>query len=379
MTSWRRWPASSASAVAACALLAGCGGSDSSALPQGADPVELDPADFTSEIDNPWMPFRTGSRWIYRETDGEGNVQRVEVTVLDETGEVMGIETRVVHDLVTQDGEPVEDTYDWYAQDADGNVWYFGEDTKEFENGRASDDRGVVGGRRRRRAAGGAYPCRAGSRTDVPPGVLRGRGRRRRRDPEPRGEGRGSARTLRRRAHDQGLHAVAAGDPRAQVLQHAASDWCLRFAISGGSDCEELLPSPSLSLRVHAPLTAPARVRACSSTRSLGRPPMSRRRRRGSRRSLGSQSASVTRARTRSPVAVVYLSGYLPQGTIGVGWAALRELPPPATPSPDSRAARGARGRLPDRGDQRSRARRLLGARRSRSSSGARPRASSGS
>ena len=99
--------------------LAGCGGSDLGALPQGADPVELDPADFTSEIDNPWMPFRTGSRWIYRETDGEGNVQRVEVTVLDETRTVMGIEVRVVHDLVTEDGERVEDTYDWYAQDAD--------------------------------------------------------------------------------------------------------------------------------------------------------------------------------------------------------------------------------------------------------------------
>jgi hypothetical protein len=128
----------SLTAIAATALLAGCGGSGSSALPQGADTVELDPADFTSEIDNPWMPLRAGSRWVYRETDGEGNAQRVEVTVLDETREVMGIEVRVVHDLVTEDGEPVEDTFDWYAQDSDGNVWYFGEDTKEFENGKVS-------------------------------------------------------------------------------------------------------------------------------------------------------------------------------------------------------------------------------------------------
>lgn len=124
--------------IAATALLAGCGGSGSSALPEGTEVVELDPADFTSEIDNPWMPLRTGSRWVYRETDGEGNVQRVEVTVLDETREVMGIEVRIVHDLVTEDGERVEDTYDWYAQDSDGNVWYFGEDTKEFENGKVS-------------------------------------------------------------------------------------------------------------------------------------------------------------------------------------------------------------------------------------------------
>ena len=54
----------------------------------------------------------------------------------NETKEIMGIEARVVHDLVTEDGDPVEDTYDWYAQDADGNIWYLGEDTKEYENGK---------------------------------------------------------------------------------------------------------------------------------------------------------------------------------------------------------------------------------------------------
>ncbi len=114
--------------------LAGCGGSDTS-LPQGAEPVELDPADFTSEITNRWMPLRVGASWVYRETDGEGGEQRVEVTVLDETRQIMGIEARVVHDVVTEDGGLVEDTYDWYAQDEDGNVWYLGEETKEFEGG----------------------------------------------------------------------------------------------------------------------------------------------------------------------------------------------------------------------------------------------------
>jgi hypothetical protein len=122
----------------AAVALTGCGGSDESGLPQGADVVEIDPADFTSEIDNPWLPLRVGSRWVYRETDQEGSDQAVEVTVLDETREVMGVETRVVHDVVKEDGEIVEDTYDWYAQDADGNVWYFGEDTKEFSDGDVS-------------------------------------------------------------------------------------------------------------------------------------------------------------------------------------------------------------------------------------------------
>jgi hypothetical protein len=135
-------PTTIASTFVTLLVAGGCGGSSGSALPQGAEPVELDPADFTSEIDNPWMPLRTGARWVYRETDGEGGEQRVEVTVLEETREVMGIETCVVHDVVTEDGEPVEDTYDWYAQDADGNVWYFGEDTKEFEDGKVSTTAG---------------------------------------------------------------------------------------------------------------------------------------------------------------------------------------------------------------------------------------------
>jgi hypothetical protein len=129
--------------IAAVVLLAaGCGGSGGGALPQGAEAVDLDPAEFTSQIDNPWMPLRVGATWVYRETDGEGGEQRVEVTVLDETRVVLGIETRVVHDVVREDGELVEDTYDWYAQDADGNVWYFGEETKEFEDGKVATTAG---------------------------------------------------------------------------------------------------------------------------------------------------------------------------------------------------------------------------------------------
>ena len=62
--------------------------------------------------------------------------------MLDETREVFGIETRVVHDVVTEDGALVEDTFDWYAQDADGNVWYFGEETKEFEDGKVATTAG---------------------------------------------------------------------------------------------------------------------------------------------------------------------------------------------------------------------------------------------
>jgi hypothetical protein len=133
-----------AASVATAAAAAGCGGGDggataastASALPQGAEEVRLDPADFTTEIDNPWWPMKPGTRWIYRETDQEGGEARVVVTVTDRTYEISnGIEARVVRDVVSEGGEPVEKTDDWYAQDADGNVWYLGEDTAEFENG----------------------------------------------------------------------------------------------------------------------------------------------------------------------------------------------------------------------------------------------------
>ena len=78
-----------------------------------------------------------GSRWVYRETDSEGREQRVVVTVTAQTKRIAnGIEARVVHDVVTEDGEPVEVTDDWYAQDSAGNIWYLGEDTTEYENGK---------------------------------------------------------------------------------------------------------------------------------------------------------------------------------------------------------------------------------------------------
>jgi hypothetical protein len=120
----------------------GTTGAASPSLPQGDEPVTLDPAEFTTEIDNPYWPMKVGSRWVYRETDAEGAVTRVEVTVTDQTKTIMGIESVVVHDIVTEAGEVKEDTLDWYAQDTDGNIWYMGEDTKEYENGKVSSTKG---------------------------------------------------------------------------------------------------------------------------------------------------------------------------------------------------------------------------------------------
>jgi len=100
-------------------------------LPRGGQPVRLDPAQFTSRINHPYWPMTPGSRWVYRE--GE---QQDEVTVTRQTKKIMGIDARVVHDVATVNGQVQEDTLDWYAQDAQGNIWYMGEDTKEYKNGK---------------------------------------------------------------------------------------------------------------------------------------------------------------------------------------------------------------------------------------------------
>ena len=115
----------------------------SSGLPQGSETVNLNPADFTTDIDNPYWPMKPGSRWVYRETDPNGTRQRVVVTVTDRTKKIAnGITARVVSDVVTERGKPVEVTDDWYAQDKAGNVWYLGEHTTEYENGKPTSTEG---------------------------------------------------------------------------------------------------------------------------------------------------------------------------------------------------------------------------------------------
>jgi hypothetical protein len=105
--------------------------------------VNIDPADFTTRIDNPYWPMTPGTRWVYRETDSEGAVKRVEVTVTNRTRRTAaGVVARVVHDVVTEGGRPVEVTDDWYAQDDEGNVWYLGERTTEYAGGRPASTAG---------------------------------------------------------------------------------------------------------------------------------------------------------------------------------------------------------------------------------------------
>ncbi|HEX6300216.1 MAG TPA: hypothetical protein VF148_07115 [Acidimicrobiia bacterium] len=112
-------------------------------LPQGDETVDLEPSEFTVEIDNPYWPMEPGSQWVYREIDEDGNALEVVVTVTADTKEIAnGVTARVVRDTVTEDGELIEDTFDWYAQDSAGAIWYLGEDTAEFEDGEITSTAG---------------------------------------------------------------------------------------------------------------------------------------------------------------------------------------------------------------------------------------------
>ncbi len=103
----------------------------------------IDPARFVRDVDNPYYPLTPGARWVYEgEADTPGKTEHTEVVVLAERKEILGVSTTVVRDTVSVDGVVIEDTYDWFAQDDEGNVWYFGESVKNYENGRFVDSHG---------------------------------------------------------------------------------------------------------------------------------------------------------------------------------------------------------------------------------------------
>ena len=90
----------------------------------------VDPANFVAQVDNPYFPLTPGRTWVY-EGARDGHAQRAVVTVTGATKTILGVQCLVIQDDVTEEGQIVEQTEDWYAQDKAGNVWYFGESFKE--------------------------------------------------------------------------------------------------------------------------------------------------------------------------------------------------------------------------------------------------------
>jgi hypothetical protein len=110
------------------ALLAACG----SHKPEFRQPRMPSPEHFLASVSHPYYPLPVGATWVYRAHTADG-VEEITVTVLPRTKIVAGVTATVVHDRATLDGTLTEDTYDWFAQDDQGNVWYLGEDTTAYD------------------------------------------------------------------------------------------------------------------------------------------------------------------------------------------------------------------------------------------------------
>jgi len=102
---------------------------------------DVNPANFGEEVTNPYFPLIPGTVFTYRSQTEDG-LETIVVSVLSETKTILGVNCTVVRDVVSLEGEVTEDTYDWFAQDLDGNVWYMGEDVSNYENSVLEDKEG---------------------------------------------------------------------------------------------------------------------------------------------------------------------------------------------------------------------------------------------
>lgn len=126
-------PFALARSAAAAALLVAC--NDGGTPLEPYDLPTLAAADFVRAVDNPFFPLVPGTRYSYSGR-GEDGPETSTVEVLRETRQILGITATVVLDREFLNGQLVEETRDWYAQDRDGDVWYLGEDSREIRNGR---------------------------------------------------------------------------------------------------------------------------------------------------------------------------------------------------------------------------------------------------
>src|SRR5262245_58370960 len=104
------------------------------ATPTPSCPSSVDAASFVAGVDNPYFPLSPGTTFFY-EGQKDGVPARDEFYVTHDTTQILGVTCTVVRDRAFENAQLVEETFDWFAQDRDGNVWYFGEDTTEYENG----------------------------------------------------------------------------------------------------------------------------------------------------------------------------------------------------------------------------------------------------
>lgn len=129
-------------AAAALVTVAGCGSDEAPTAKKSDPPADSStdaaapefPSEWAASIDNPWLPLAAGAKWVYEKQTPDGT-EDVVITVTKKTKTIVGVEATVVREKVSEDGELIDDTTSWYAQDADGNVWNLGENTETTEDG----------------------------------------------------------------------------------------------------------------------------------------------------------------------------------------------------------------------------------------------------
>jgi hypothetical protein len=100
------------------------------------------PRTFVRQIDNPWLPFKPRTVWVYRGVK-DGKPSRDVVRVTTATRVIAGVRCTAVSDRLYLKGKLAERTTDWYAQDSRGHVWYYGEATAELDvSGRVKNTEG---------------------------------------------------------------------------------------------------------------------------------------------------------------------------------------------------------------------------------------------
>ena len=103
---------------------------------------EINPADFSMTITNPYFSIPIGKNMVYEKTTEDGK-ERIEIVVPGWKRTVMGVETLVFWDRVYLNGVLKEDTRDYLAQHKNGDIWYFGEHVDNYENGKLKDHHGA--------------------------------------------------------------------------------------------------------------------------------------------------------------------------------------------------------------------------------------------
>src|SRR5262245_50379368 len=124
-------------AATAAATLVACSSTDMVSV----DPPAFEVSRFSDGATNPFFPLVPGTAYRYDGVTDDGN-EIDSVVVTADTKMILGGRTTVVHDRVWTNGDLTEDTFDWYAADREGNIWYFGEDTKELDHGKVVSTQG---------------------------------------------------------------------------------------------------------------------------------------------------------------------------------------------------------------------------------------------